>query len=145
SDQVALGIAQQHLDDTKVLAPMDGVVAARTVQIGQIIASAISNVGGGTTVMTLSDLSHVFSMASVDESEIGKVQKGQSVTVTADAHRGRRFRGVVTRIATRGVNVSNVVTFEVQIEITDAKKALLKPEMTTNVEIIAAEKESALL
>ena len=145
SDQVSLEIAQQHLDECKVFAPMDGVVSARGVQIGQIIASAISNVGGGSTVLTLSDLSRVFSMASVDESDIGNVKVGQTVNVTADAYPGRRFHGKVTRIATTGVNVSNVVTFQVQIEILDPKKTLLKPQMTTNVEIVAAEKDTALI
>jgi multidrug efflux pump subunit AcrA (membrane-fusion protein) len=43
-----------------------------------------------------------------------------------------------------GVNTSNVVTFEVRIEITSENKSLLKPEMTANVEIVIAEKDNAL-
>jgi HlyD family secretion protein len=145
SDEVALSIAKDRLRDTKVMAPMDGVVAVRNVQIGQIIASGVSNVGGGTTVLTLSDLSRVFVLASVDESDIGKVRLEQPATVTADAFPGRRFDGRVVRIATRGVNLSNVVTFEVKIEVTGEAKALLKPEMTANVEITAAAKDDVLL
>ena len=144
SDQISVQVAEQRLVETKVFAPMDGTVSARAVQTGVIIASAISNVGGGTTVLTLSDLSRIFTLASVDESDIGIVKLEQSVNVTADAYPGRKFKGKVSRIATKGVNVSSVVTFEVQIEILDQKKALLKPEMTTNVEIIAAEKDQAL-
>ncbi|KPJ72139.1 MAG: hypothetical protein AMS14_08415, partial [Planctomycetes bacterium DG_20] len=105
-DEVALELANQSLADTKVVAPMDGVVTARNVQTGQIISSAISNVGGGTTVLTLSDLSRIFVKASVDESDIGKVAKDQPVIVTADAFPDTRFRGKVIRIAPRGVNVS---------------------------------------
>jgi HlyD family secretion protein len=145
SDQIDLANAQQRLADTKVVAPIDGVVATRPVQIGQIISSGISNVGGGTTVLTISDLSHLYTVASVDESDIGKVQVGQDVEITADAYPGRRFKGKVVRIATRGANVSNVVTFEVKIEILDEKRKLLKPEMTTNNEIIAAKKDDVLL
>jgi len=145
SDSITLDIAKQRLTDTKVVSPMDGVVVARTVQTGQIISSAISNVGGGTTVLTISDLSHIYALASVDESDIGKVKDDQPVVVTADAFPGRQFKGKVVRIATRGTNVSNVVTFEVKIEILDDKKALLKPEMTTNIEIIAAEKDDVLM
>lgn len=145
SDEIALSIAQDRLRDTKVMSPIDGVVAARNVQIGQIISSGISNVGGGTTVLTLSDLSHVFFLASVDESDIGKVRLEQDVEVTADAFRGRTFAGKVVRIATRGVNVSNVVTFEVRIEVTGEARSLLKPEMTANVEIVTDRKADALL
>jgi HlyD family secretion protein len=144
SDTIAKTQTEDRLHDTKVVAPMDGVVVARDVQIGQIIASAVSNVGGGTTILTLSDLSHIFVLASVDESEIGKVAEDQQATITADAYPGKRFTGKVVRIATRGVNSSNVVTFEVKIEVISENRDLLKPEMTTNVEIVAAEKNDVL-
>jgi len=145
SDDIALSIAQQRLDETKVLAPMDGVVAARDVQVGQIIASGVSNVGGGTTVLTLSDLSRIFALADVDESDIGKVRVGQPVIITVDAYPRVQFHGQVVRVATRGVNSSNVVTFEVKIEVTSENKRLLKPEMTANVSIILADKQDVLL
>jgi len=143
--KIAREIAKDRLDDTKVAAPIDGVVAARNVQIGQIISSGISNVGGGTTMLTLSDLSRIFVLASVDESDIGKVRLDQDVAIEADAYRGKKFRGSVVRIATRGVNLSNVVTFEVKIEVLGEAKALLKPEMTTKVEITTAQKENVPL
>jgi HlyD family secretion protein len=145
SDHISLSTAQQRVKDTIVLAPMDGVVATRNVQIGQIISSGISNVGGGTTVLVLSDLSRIFVLASVDESDIGKVALDQKVLVTADAYPGTQFRGRVEQIATRGVNTSNVVTFEVKIEVVGDQKSLLKPEMTANVEIQVARKDDALL
>jgi HlyD family secretion protein len=121
-------------------------VASRPVQIGQIIASGVSNVGGGTTFLTLSDLSRIFVVAAVDESDIGKVALGQAVTVTVDAFPLKEFKGTVVRIAAKGVNLSNVVTFEVKIEVTGNAKELLKPEMTANVkEILIAEKSDVLL
>jgi len=143
-DRVDLALAQQYLSETRVLAPMDGTVSSRSVQIGQIIASGISNVGGGTPIMVLSDLSRLFILASVDESEIGRVTLGQPVEITVDAFPDRTFTGEVVRIATDGVNVSNVITFEVKIEIKDESRSLLKPEMTANVEIVAAAKESVI-
>ena len=146
SDKITFSIAKDRLDDTKVFAPMDAVVASRPVQIGQIIASGVSNVGGGTTVLTLSDLSRVFVLAAVDESDIGKVALDQAVTVTVDAFANKKFHGKVVRIATKGVNLSNVVTFEVKIEVTGEAKVLLKPEMTANIEeILIAEKSDVLL
>ncbi|MDF1555281.1 MAG: HlyD family secretion protein, partial [Deferrisomatales bacterium] len=115
------------------------------VQVGQIISSPISNVGGGTTVLTLSDLTRMFVLAAVDEADIGRVQVGQPARVPVDAFPGKRFEGSVVRISPRGVNVSNVVTFEVKIEVTSPGKILLRPEMTANIEIEAARREDALL
>jgi HlyD family secretion protein len=120
-------------------------VSDSTVQVGQIIASATGNVSGGTSLLTISDLSHIFILAKVDESDIGQVKLGQETQITADSFPGVKFKGKVVRIATEGVNTSNVVTFEVKIEVTSENKKMLKPLMTTNVEILSLLKEGALL
>jgi HlyD family secretion protein len=144
SARVALDQANLQLSYCTVASPMDGVVSALDVQVGSMVASSISNVGGGTTVLTISDLSHIFVLASVDESDIGKVDVGQDVIITADSFPGVKFNGKVVRIATTGVNSSNVVTFQVKIEVTSKNKNLLKPIMTTNVQIVAARKNNVL-
>jgi HlyD family secretion protein len=144
-DQITLSNAKQRLADTTVVAPIDGVVSQLNVQKGQIISSGITNVGGGAPAMTLSDMSRIFVLASVDESDIGKVAMDQPVTITVDAFPGKKFKGKVIRIATKGVNVSNVVTFEVKVEVTSDNKNLLKPEMTANVQIISASKDDVLV
>lgn len=144
-DQLTLSDAEQRLADTKVLSPIDGVVASREVQIGQIIASGINNVGGGTTMMTIADLTHIYVLVSVDESDIGRVAAGQPARVTVDSHPDEVFKGEVVLVATKGVNTSNVVTFEVKVEVTGDNRALLKPEMTANVSIVTKDKLDSLL
>jgi len=96
-------------------------------------------------VERLSDLSRVFITATVDESDIGEVRVGQSARVTVASFPGRTFAGQVMRIATKGVNISNVVTFEVKVEVLDEHKDLLRPEMTGSVTIIEAEKPNVLM
>lgn len=144
-NQISLSNATQRLQETRVVSPVDGVVVERSVQTGQIISSGISNVGGGTAVMIISDLSRLFVLASVDESDIGAIQVRQRAMVTTDAYPDQRFKGEIVRVATRGQNISNVVTFEVKIEVTSRNKSRLKPEMTANVELIVGESEEALL
>ncbi|HEX9746479.1 MAG TPA: efflux RND transporter periplasmic adaptor subunit [bacterium] len=142
--RINLNISQQRLEDTKVYSPMDGVVTARNVQVGTIISSGISNTGGGTTILTISDLSKIYVLASVDESDIGRVVPGMVAEITADAFPGQKFAGVVERVAQQGSNVSNVVTFEVKIGITSDNKNLLMPEMTADVELVILEKADVL-
>ncbi|GMW02107.1 MAG: hemolysin D [Candidatus Hydrogenedentota bacterium] len=144
ADEIALSLSELQLEYTRVYAPIDGVVSARNVQIGQIISSGISNVGGGTAVMVLSDLSRIFVLASVDEADIGFIKIGQDAEMTADSYPGVQFTGKVDRIATNGVNLQNVITFEVRIEVLSENKALLKPEMTTNCTIVIADKKDVL-
>jgi multidrug efflux pump subunit AcrA (membrane-fusion protein) len=145
SDEVTLADARKRLAETRVLSPIRGVVSSRNVEIGQIVSSGISNVGGGTTLLTVADLARMFVLASVDESDIGRVEVGQAASVTVDAHPEEVFSGEVRRIAAKGQNNANVVTFEVKIEVTDRKRGLLKPEMTATVEVIIARADDALL
>lgn len=144
ADQIGLDTRRQNLGYTTVVAPMDGTVSAMTVQKGVIVASGTNNVSGGTTILTLSDLSRVFVLATVDESDIGGVQAGQRATIGVDSFPGRRFKGQVVRVAVKGQNASNVVTFEVKVEVLDEQKHLLKPEMTGNVTIVQDERHGVL-
>ncbi|MCX7005078.1 MAG: efflux RND transporter periplasmic adaptor subunit [bacterium] len=145
SDEIDHEITQQRLKETKVFAPMDGAIAARNVQIGQIISSPMSSVGEGTTLMMLSDLSRMYVLASVDESDIGRIQVGQRAMVSTDSFPGDELTGIVTRIATAGSSVAEVVTFEVKVEVVDERKQKLRPEMTANVSVLAAALQNALL
>ena len=144
ADTINLDVQKQQLAYATVMAPIDGVVSALNVQKGTIVASGMSGFSGGTTIMTLSDLSHIFITATVDESDIGEVRMGQTARITVASFPGRTFAGQVTRIATKGVNVSNVVTFEVKVEVLDEHKDMLRPEMTGNVTIIQSEKTNVL-
>lgn len=142
--EIKLETTKQRLKDTQILAPIDGIVTEKFVQKGQIISSGISNVGGGTKILVLSDLSKIFVIASVDESDIGKVSLEQQVIISADAYPNLHFRGKVVQIGAKGVNLYNVVTFEVKIEVLGEKKSYLKPEMTANVSILQDMKENVL-
>ncbi len=145
NDTVALEDALQRLRDTEIFAPINGIVSSRSIQEGFIVASGVSNVGGGTTAMKIIDLSRVYTIAAVDEADIAGVVPGVSATITADAHKGVEFPGKVVRVAATGLVESNVVTFDVKVEVEGRRKSLLKPEMTTNVLILVEERKNALL
>ncbi len=159
-DQAALAQNQSQADTAKqnveyctVTAPPDDnpqdsphwVISSLLTNIatGYLVQSGASGFSAGTTIMTLSDLSHIFVLADVDESDIGQVQDPslthveQKCRVTVDAYPGVEFDGVVKRVAPKGVNTSNVVTFEVKVEVTSANRMLLRPLMTATAKIIS--------
>ncbi len=136
AERIALRAQKQLQGYTTVTAPIDGTVSAMNVQKGTIIASGTSGFSGGTTIMTLSDLSRIFVLASVDQSDSGGLAVGQKVRIRVDSQEGRVFAGEVVRVATKGTSASSVVTFDVKIEVLDEHKEMLKPETTGNVEII---------
>jgi multidrug efflux pump subunit AcrA (membrane-fusion protein) len=104
----------------------------------------MSGFSGGTTIMTLSDMSRVFIVATVDESDIGGVRVGQKARITLASFPNQSFEGAVVRIAITGVNSSNVVTFEVKVEVLDKRKDLLRPQMTGNVTVIEEQRQEVL-
>lgn len=141
---IILEEAQERLDETEIFAPITGVIIEKMVEEGQIIASGISNVSGGTALATIADMSRLFIIADVDETDIGLVQIGQSVTITADAFPEKTFQGKVKRIAPQGKVENSITIFKVKIEILGSGKNILKPMMSANIEIVTASAKDTL-
>jgi HlyD family secretion protein len=135
---ISLEEVQDRLDETEIFAPITGVIIEKLVEQGQIIASGISNVSGGTALATIADMSRLFIIADVDETDIGAVELGQSVTITADAFPDTKFQGKVQRIAPQGKVENSITIFKVKIEALGTGKNILKPMMSSNIEIVTA-------
>jgi HlyD family secretion protein len=132
-ETLALTEALDRLRETKLFAPFDGIVVERHVQLMEQL-----NVNNDSEIkiLTMADISKIYVIASVDESDIGQIKLGQNVIVTLDAYPDREFNGFIDRIAAEGKSSSSVVTFEVKILVQVDDPTLLKPGMTTDVEII---------
>jgi HlyD family secretion protein len=133
--EAELQLAKERLDDTTVRAPIDGTIIERSVEKGQIIASSMSNVSGGTTLMVMADLGEVQVRTQMDETDIGRVSKGQGARVTVDAYPDRTFEGVVDKVEPKAVVIQNVTTFSLLIRLQN-EDGLLLPGMNADVEII---------
>ena len=138
-----LELAQEKMGDVDIRAPIAGMVIEKTVEQGQIIASASGNVSGGTTLVKMADLSTVQARALVDETDIGRVQPGQPAAVTVEAYPGRTFRGTVSKIEPQAVVDQNVTMFPVLIELANPER-LLKPGMNAEVSVSIAHRSDAL-
>lgn len=145
SAKVDVMLAERRVAETRIMAPFGGTVLAVNVEIGTIVSSALTNVNGGSGIITLADLSDLRVVGQIDEAQIGKVAKDQPVQVRVDAYPDRAFEGIVERVSPLGVNTSNVVTFDVEIRVTDKENGLLKSGMSADVEITTKKTEGALL
>jgi HlyD family secretion protein len=143
NNQVAVDNARIQLEDTDVRAPITGTVLEKDVERGQVIASATSNVSGGTTLMKMADLNQVQVRTLVDETDIGKVQAGQRATVTVDAYPNRPFSGTVLKIEPQATTNQNVTMFPVVVRIAN-EQGLLRPGMNSEVEIHVGQRDSVL-
>jgi HlyD family secretion protein len=141
--QVAVDNARIQLEDTDVRAPITGTILQKDVERGQVIASAVTNVSGGTTLMKMADLNQVQVRTLVDETDIGKVQPGQRATVTVDAFPTRPFSGTVLKIEPQAQTEQNVTMFPVLVRI-DNREGLLRPGMNSEVEIHVGRRDSVL-
>jgi HlyD family secretion protein len=133
---IALDEVKERLDETEIFAPINGIIIEKLVEEGQIIASGISNVSGGTAIANIADMSRLFIIADIDETDIGSVKIGQAVRITADAFPNKILGGTVTRIAPQGVIDNSITIFKVKIEVQGLGKSLLKPMMSANIEIV---------
>lgn len=139
--EAALHSAEIDLKYTKIVSPVDGIVVSKEVEVGQTVAASFQT---PTLFNVAEDLTKMQIETSVIEADIAKVKEGQSVEFSVDSYPDEKFFGIVTQVRNEAITTSNVVTYEVIIEI-DNKELKLKPGMTANVEIITAEEKGVLL
>jgi len=130
-DQASLAQAQLNLDHTRILAPVDGTVESRSMDVGQTVAASFQ---APVIFLIAQDLTKMQVDTNVDESDVGRVHLDQQATFTVDAWPGRTFRGRVAQIREAPINVSNVITYDVVVQVSNEDLKLF-PGMTANVTI----------
>jgi HlyD family secretion protein len=141
--QATLDQLDEQLSYTTIVAPMDGVILSRDVEIGDAISSILVLGSTATLVMTEGDTTQVYVQGKVDEADIAHVYLGQDARIKVESFRDRLFYGKVTKIAPMGVEADNVTTFEVRVSINNPGGEL-KANMTANAEILMNEHKNVL-
>jgi len=141
--QASLKQLEEQLSYTTIVAPMDGVILSRDVEIGDAVSSILVLGSTATLVMTEGDTSQVYVKGKVDEADIAHVYMNQPARIKVESFRDRIFNGRVTKIAPLGVEKDNVTTFEVRVSI-DNPGGELKANMTANAEILLDEHKGVL-
>jgi HlyD family secretion protein len=141
--EATLSQLREQLSYTTIVAPIDGIVLSRDVEVGDAVSSILVLGSSATLVMTLGDTREVYVKGKVDESDIGKVFFGQPARIRVESFKDKTFEGKVTRISPMGVEKDNVTTFEVRVSINNPGGEL-KAMMTANAEMILEEHKNVL-
>jgi HlyD family secretion protein len=136
--------AEEEFRNSTIVAPIDGLVLSRNVEMGDAVSSILVLGSSATLVMTLGDTKEVYVKGKVDESDIGKVFLGQPARIKVESFKDKTFNGKVTKISPMGTEKDNVTTFEVRVSIDNASGEL-KAAMTANAEIILEEHKNVLI
>lgn len=144
----ALDTAQRNYDDTieniddyTITAPISGTVVEKSFNAGE----SIDVTSGSKIAAIIYDLSSLTFDMNIDELDIFSIKKGQTVTITTEAYKGREFYGEITKISKVGSTVSGTTVYPVTVTITD-KEALdaLLPGMNIDAEIIINRSENVI-
>jgi HlyD family secretion protein len=130
-----------NLNYSEIYSPIDGVVLNRAIEEGQTVAASFNT---PTLFTIVNDLTQMEVETSVDEADIGKVQKDQRVEFTVDAYPERIFEGAVSEVRLQPTTTNNVVTYSVILTAPNPEKKLM-PGMTASATIYVQEKDSALM
>lgn len=136
----ALQRAQRELDRCTIKSPTDGIVISREIDVGQTVAASLS---APILFELAANLDRMLIHANVSEADIGTVTEGMRAFFRVDAHRDRRFEGEVIQVRNAPKMEDNVVHYETIIAV-DNSERLLKPGMTTEVEVITAHQDDVL-
>jgi HlyD family secretion protein len=141
--EASLQQLEEQLSYTTIIAPMDGVILSRDVEMGDAVSSILVLGSTATLIMTEGDINEVYVQGKVDEADIAHVYMGQPARIKVESFRDRTFNGKVTKIAPMGVEKDNVTTFEVRVSINNPGGEL-KANMTANAEILLDEHKGVL-
>lgn len=146
STQTGLSKANKDLSRTTIIAPMDGVISSLKVKKGESVSGSGFNVG--TEMMTVADMSSLEVRVDVGENDIVKINIGDSADVEVDAYNNRKFKGIVTKIASSikssaaSLTSNDVTNYEVRIRINPesyqdlaAKTFPFRPGMNASADI----------
>lgn len=141
----SLANSQANLEYTEIKSPVDGVVIDRKIDPGQTLAAQFQTPELFVVAPDLRDKMHVF--ASVDEADIGFIQRAQSesrpVTFSVDAHPDELFEGEIEQIRVSSVATQGVVTYPVVIAASNPDMKLL-PGMTASISFEVDSKDDIL-
>lgn len=130
----AVQVSKTNLDHTTIVAPVDGIVIARSVDVGQTVAASLQ----APTLFTIAqDLTKMLVYTKTDETDIGRIRTGQPVTFKVDAFPNESFSGRVQQVRMNATVVQNVVTYDTVIEFDNPDRKLF-PGMTAYVTIPVA-------
>lgn len=142
--EIELSTTEIRLKEAIVRSPIDGIILQKDVEAGQIIASGINSVSGGTLIATVANMDSVYVQAEVDEVDIGQVTLGQHAKVVADAFPDDVFHGTVLRVAPLATVEQNVTTFNVTIVVQNPGSKL-KAGMNTSIDLTVADRRDVIL
>jgi HlyD family secretion protein len=157
--QTGLTKANKDLGRTTLVAPMDGVISSLKVKRGERVAGNSFNIG--TEMMTVADMSVLELRVDVGENDIVKVNIGDSADIEVDAYNNRKFKGIVTKIASStktsaaSATSNEVTNYEVRIRLnpdsyrdlvasSKSKKFPFRPGMNANADIKTMRKDNIL-
>ncbi len=136
-------IARLRVEDVTIRSRMHGTILEKTVEDGEVIASASGDVSGGTTLMTIANLNVMQVRTLVDETDVGRIEEGMPASVTVDAFPDRSFQGKVEKVEPQAVVESSVVMFPVIVHL-ENEDGRLKPGMSAEVTVLLAERPAVL-
>ena len=130
---------------TTITAPMDGVVTARRIELGETAVPGIQN-QAGTVLLTISDMSKVEAEMEVDEASIPNVKVGQNAQVRIDAYPNQLFDGLVTEVGGSPIlklSQNEATKFKVKVQIKNPPLTI-KPGLSAQADIFTGRKDQAL-
>ncbi|HJV38052.1 MAG TPA: efflux RND transporter periplasmic adaptor subunit [Geothrix sp.] len=147
TDQAKANLSQSHvgLGFSTIAAPMDGVVTARRIELGETAVPGLQN-QAGTVLLTVSDMSKVEAEMEVDEASIPTVKLGQEAQIRIDAYPNQVFQGQVTEVGGSPIlktSVNDATKFKVKVWIKDPP-ITIKPGLSAQADIFTGSRDQAL-
>jgi HlyD family secretion protein len=130
-------MTEAQLNDTTIVAPIDGVIMVKAAENGEVVAA-------GTTIVSIGDLDHPWLRAYINETDLGRIHLGQSVSLGTDSFPNKKYEGKISFIASEAEFTPKQIqtkeervklVYRVKIEVANTEHEL-KNNMPVDAEIV---------
>ena len=139
--QAVIDTVNTKISYTRIVSPIDGVVSLVTSQEGETVVAGLQV----ANLITVLDPGRLEMWIYVDETDVGQVRPGMPVEFRVDAYPGTTFTGSVNQIYPQPEIRDNIVYYQALVRLNPTESAKLRPEMTTQCQIVIKEKKGVLV
>jgi HlyD family secretion protein len=128
---------------TQIKATISGMILDVPVKVGSSVIQS-NNFNEGTTIASIANMNDMIFRGKIDETEVGRVNKGMPITLTVGALQDKKFQAVLEYVSPKGVEENGAILFEIKAAAKIPDSVFVRAGYSANAEIILGKKDKVL-
>lgn len=129
---------------TQIKATISGMILDVPVKVGSSVIQS-NNFNEGTTIASIANMSDMIFKGKIDETEVGRVNKGMPITLTIGALQDKKFQATLEYVSPKGIEENGAILFEIKAAAKIPDSVFVRAGYSANAEIILDKKSKVMV